>query len=87
MNETLALPPRLVLRDLMLTAFSQKARIALIFFCIIALSIVIAVQVQPDYKSKSTMAGANGHRTRVPSRRWSVDDAIGGAGLGRDPAH
>ena len=55
MNETLALPPRLVLRDLMLTAFSQKARIALIFFCIIALSIVIAVQVQPDYKSKSSL--------------------------------
>jgi uncharacterized protein involved in exopolysaccharide biosynthesis len=55
MNETLALPPRLVLRDLMLTAFSQKARIALIFFCIMALSIVIAVQVQPDYKAKSSL--------------------------------
>src|ERR1700755_1154987 len=55
MNETLALPPRLVIRDLMLTAFSQKARIFLIFFCIMALSIVIAVQIQPDYKSKSTL--------------------------------
>lgn len=55
MNETLALPPRLVLRDLMLTAFSQKARIALIFFCIMALGVVIAVQVQPDYKSKSSL--------------------------------
>jgi uncharacterized protein involved in exopolysaccharide biosynthesis len=55
MNETLALPPRLVIRDLMLTAFSQKARVFLIFFCIMALSIVIAVQVEPDYKSKSTL--------------------------------
>src|SRR6195952_3815932 len=55
MNETLALPPRLVVRDLLLTAFSQKARILLIFFCIMALSIVIAVQIQPDYKSKSTL--------------------------------
>jgi uncharacterized protein involved in exopolysaccharide biosynthesis len=55
MNETLALPPRLVIRDLMLTAFSQKARIFLIFFCIMALSIVVAVQIKPDYKSKSTL--------------------------------
>ncbi len=55
MNETLALPPRLVMRDLMLTAFSQKARVALIFFCIMALSIVIAVQIQPDYKAKSSL--------------------------------
>jgi uncharacterized protein involved in exopolysaccharide biosynthesis len=39
----------------MLTAFSQKARVFLIFFCIMALSIVIAVQVEPDYKSKSTL--------------------------------
>jgi uncharacterized protein involved in exopolysaccharide biosynthesis len=55
MNETLALPPRLVLRDLMLTAFSQKARVALIFFCIMALSIVIATQIQPNYKVKSSL--------------------------------
>ena len=55
MNETLALPPRLVMRDLMLTAFSQKARVCLIIFCIMALSIVIAVQVQPDYKAKSSL--------------------------------
>jgi uncharacterized protein involved in exopolysaccharide biosynthesis len=55
MNETLALPPRLVIRDLMLTAFSQKARIFLIFFCIMALSIVIAVQIEPDYKTKSSL--------------------------------
>jgi uncharacterized protein involved in exopolysaccharide biosynthesis len=55
MNETLALPPRLVMRDLMLTAFSQKARVCLIFFCVIALSIVIALQVQPDYKAKSSL--------------------------------
>ena len=55
MNETLALPPRLVMRDLLLTAFSQKARVFLIFFCIMALSIVIAVQVQPDYKAKSSL--------------------------------
>jgi uncharacterized protein involved in exopolysaccharide biosynthesis len=55
MNETLALPPRLVMRDLMLTAFSQKARVCLIFFCIMALSIIIAIQVQPDYKAKSSL--------------------------------
>ena len=55
MNESLALPPRLVMRDLLLTAFSQKARIALIFFCIMALSVVIAVQIQPDYKAKSSL--------------------------------
>ena len=55
MNETLALSPRLVLRDLMLTAFSQKARVCLIFFCIMALSIVIATLVQPDYKVKSSL--------------------------------
>jgi len=55
MNESLTLPPRLVMRDLMLTAFSQKARIFLIFFCIMALSIVIAVQIEPDYKSKSSL--------------------------------
>lgn len=55
MNDTLALPSRLVIRDLMLTAFSQKARVFLIFFCIMALSIIIALQVQPDYKAKSTL--------------------------------
>jgi uncharacterized protein involved in exopolysaccharide biosynthesis len=55
MNETLSLPPRLVMRDLMLTAFSQKARVFLLFFCVMALSIIIAVQVQPDYKSKSSL--------------------------------
>jgi uncharacterized protein involved in exopolysaccharide biosynthesis len=55
MNDTLALPPRLVIRDLMLTALSQKARVLLIFFCIMALSVVIAIQVQPDYKAKSSL--------------------------------
>jgi len=55
MNDTLALPPRLVMRDLLLTAFSQKARVLLIFFCVMALSIVIAVQAQPDYKAKSSL--------------------------------
>ena len=55
MNETLALPPRLVMRDLLLTAFSQKGRVFLIFFVIMALSILIAVQVQPDYKAKSSL--------------------------------
>ncbi len=55
MNDTLALPPRLVIRDLMLTAFTQKARVFLIFFVIMALSVVIAVQIQPNYKVKSTL--------------------------------
>jgi uncharacterized protein involved in exopolysaccharide biosynthesis len=43
------------MRDLMLTAFSQKARVVLIFFCIMALSVVIAVQTQPDFKAKSSL--------------------------------
>jgi uncharacterized protein involved in exopolysaccharide biosynthesis len=43
------------MRDLMLTAFSQKARVALIFFCIMALSVVIAAMVKPDYKAKSSL--------------------------------
>jgi uncharacterized protein involved in exopolysaccharide biosynthesis len=55
MNETLALPPRLVMRDLFLTAFTQKARVFLIFFCIMALSVLIAIQIQPDYKAKSSL--------------------------------
>lgn len=55
MNETLALPPRLVMRDLFLTAFSQKGRIGLIFLCIMALCVVIAMQIQPDYKAKSSL--------------------------------
>lgn len=55
MNETLALPPRLVIRDLMLTAFAQKGRVFLIFFCIMAVSLVIAVRIQPDYKAKSSL--------------------------------
>src|ERR1700712_6127589 len=55
MNESLALPPRLVMRDLMLTAFSHKARVCLIVFCVMALSVAIAVMVQPDYKAKSSL--------------------------------
>ncbi len=55
MNETLALPPRLAMRDLFMTAFSQKARIVLIFFCVMALSAAIAIQTQPDYKANSSL--------------------------------
>jgi uncharacterized protein involved in exopolysaccharide biosynthesis len=55
MNESLALPPRLVMRDLLLTAFTHKARVFLIFFCVMALSIAIAVMVTPDYKAKSSL--------------------------------
>jgi uncharacterized protein involved in exopolysaccharide biosynthesis len=55
MSETLALPPRLMMRDLLLTAFTQKARVLLIFFCVMALSIMIAGLVQPDYKAKSSL--------------------------------
>ncbi len=55
MNETLALPPRLVMRDLMLTAVSHKARTLLICFCVMAASVAIAVHVQPDYKARSTL--------------------------------
>lgn len=55
MNETLALPPRLVMRDLFLTAFTQKARVFLIFFCVMAISLAIAVKVDVDYKAKSSL--------------------------------
>jgi uncharacterized protein involved in exopolysaccharide biosynthesis len=55
MNETLALPPRLVMRDLMLTAVSHKARIFLIFFCVMAVAVAIAVRVEPDFKAKSSL--------------------------------
>jgi uncharacterized protein involved in exopolysaccharide biosynthesis len=55
MNETLALPPRLVLRDLMLTAVSQKALVVLIVFCVMAVSVAAAVHIQPDYKAKSSL--------------------------------
>jgi polysaccharide biosynthesis protein PslE len=55
MNDTLSLPARLVIRDLLLTAFSQKARVCLIFFCVTALSIMIAMAVQPDYKARSSL--------------------------------
>ena len=55
MNDALALSPRLVIRDLMLTAFSQKARVLLIFFCVMAVSVGIAVMIQPDYKAKSSL--------------------------------
>ena len=55
MNETLALPMRLVMRDLMLTAFAQKGRLFLIFFCITAASAAIAFSIQPDYKARSSL--------------------------------
>lgn len=55
MNETLALPPRLVVRDLLLTAVTHKARTFLICFCVMAACIAVAVQVQPDYKAKSSL--------------------------------
>ena len=55
MNEALALSPRLVMRDLMLTAFTQKARVFLICFCVMAISVAIAVMTQPDYKAKSSL--------------------------------
>ena len=55
MSETLALPPRLVIRDLMLTAVTQKWRICLIFFCVMAVAVGIAVSIKPDYKAKSSL--------------------------------
>jgi uncharacterized protein involved in exopolysaccharide biosynthesis len=55
MNETLALPMRLVLRDLMLTAFAQKGRLFLMFFCIMAISAAIAAMVKPEYKARSSL--------------------------------
>ena len=55
MSETLALPPRLVVRDLLLTAVSQKGRIILICFCVMAIALAAAVMVKPDYKAKSSL--------------------------------
>ncbi|HYZ23146.1 MAG TPA: hypothetical protein VE690_13420, partial [Rhodopila sp.] len=55
MNETLALPPRLVFRDLMLTALTQKGRIFLIFFVVMAIAVGIAAAIKPDYKAKSSL--------------------------------
>ena len=55
MSDTLALAPRLVMRDLLLTAATQKGRIFLIFFCIMALSVALAVNTQPDYKAHSSL--------------------------------
>jgi uncharacterized protein involved in exopolysaccharide biosynthesis len=55
MNDSLALPPRLVIRDLLLTAFSQKARVVMICFCVMAISLAAAVMVQPDYKARSSL--------------------------------
>jgi len=55
MNETLALPPRLVMRDLMLTAVTHKARTFLICFCVMAIAIATAVHIQPDYKASSSL--------------------------------
>lgn len=55
MNDTLALPPRLVMRDLLLTAVTHKARIFLICFCVMAICIAIAVRIEPDYKARSSL--------------------------------
>lgn len=55
MSETMALPPRLMMRDLMLTAATQKGRVFLIFFCIMAISLAAAVVTKPDYKASSSL--------------------------------
>jgi uncharacterized protein involved in exopolysaccharide biosynthesis len=55
MSETLALPPRLVIRDVLLTAASQKGRIILICFCVMAIALAAAVMTKPDYKAKSSL--------------------------------
>ena len=55
MSDTLALAPRLVMRDLLLTAATQKGRVLLIFFCIMALSVALAVNTQPNYKARSSL--------------------------------
>jgi uncharacterized protein involved in exopolysaccharide biosynthesis len=55
MNETLALPPRLVIRDLMLTGFSQKRRLFLIFLVVMAIAVGLAASITPDYKAESSL--------------------------------
>lgn len=49
------LPPRLVLRDLVLTAIAQKGRIFMVFFCVMAIAVATAVLITPNYKAKSTL--------------------------------
>lgn len=55
MSDTLVLPPRLVLRDLTLTAIAQKGRIVMIFFCVMAIAAAIAILIKPNYKARSTL--------------------------------
>jgi len=55
MSETLALPPRLVVRDLLLTAASLKGRVILICFCVMAIALATATLIKPDYKAKSSL--------------------------------
>lgn len=55
MSDTFALPPRLMVRDLLLSAAIQKGRVFLIFFCVLAISIAIAVNIKPDYKARSSL--------------------------------
>jgi uncharacterized protein involved in exopolysaccharide biosynthesis len=79
MNETIALPARLVMRDLMLTAFTQKARILLIFFVIMALSVLIAVQIKPDYKARSSLLVLMG--TEYTFRPAAGQNSVSNGGL------
>jgi uncharacterized protein involved in exopolysaccharide biosynthesis len=78
MNEALALPPRLVLRDLLLTAFTQKGRVFLIFFCVMALSVAAAVMVQPEYKAKSTLLVLMGaeHSLRATAGQQVISSSV-----------
>ena len=78
MNEALALPPRLVMRDLLLTAFTQKGRVFLIFFCVMALSVAAAALVQPDYKAKSTLLVLMGaeHSLRPSAGQQVISSSI-----------
>ncbi len=55
MSETLALPPRVVMRDLMLTAGSMKGRVFWTFALIVAFAIAIAAMVTPNYKARSSL--------------------------------
>jgi polysaccharide biosynthesis transport protein len=79
MNETLALPPRLVMRDLLLTAFAQKGRLFLVFFCIMAISVAIAVHIQPNYKAKSSLLVLMGteHAFRPPAGQQFMNSGTG----------
>jgi len=55
MSGTISLPPSLVLRDLLLSAFNCRRLIFFIVLAVMTLSAQIAFQIDPTYKARSTL--------------------------------